>query len=367
MRHCIQEGLFMRRWAALALGVAVLALGGLGVIREHHATPVARAADLWNVVVGGDMDAGTVVINSFQPSMLTIRAGDTVSFSFTPGTPHTVSLLAGIPRPALVGPGPAMGELALGPAFFPIPEGPGWTEATFDGRQPLSTGVPESPDPTTFRITFSATGIFPYACLTHPGMNGTVEVLAADAPLVETPAQAQARGQAEAAALLAQARADMQSVQSATGPAGTATVHTNAAGISSLAGPGNAGGASSLMFLPRDLTVRRGDTVVWMVADPLEIHTVTFALGVPQPAFLDVRPGPAGAMGPPLIVIPANVAGPAGGPRFTGNGYFNSGIVGPGNAYALTIDAPAGTYEYLCVIHAGPNGTGMRARLMVTE
>lgn len=358
----------MRRWSMLACGVAVLALCSLGAVQKHHATPAVRAADLWTVMVGGDMDAGTAAINTFQPSMLTVRVGDTVRFAFTPGTPHTVSFLAGTPRPALVEPGPAPGELALGPAFFPIPAGPPRAEATFDGRQPLSSGVAEAPEPTTFRVTFTATGVFAYACLTHPGMNGTMEVLAADAPLVETPAQAQARGQAEAAALLTHLRADMQTVQSAqVQAAGGMTVHSNAAGISSLAGPGNAGGASALLFLPRAMTVRRGDVVMWMVADPLEIHTVTFALDGPSPPFFEVRPGPAGAAGPPLLVIPANVAGPAGGPTFTGRGYFNSGIIGPGNGYALTIDAPPGTYEYVCLIHVGPNGTGMRGTLTVTE
>jgi len=347
--------------AAVGVAAATLLSGG-------RPARVARAADVWTVQVGGDRDAGTISVNSFLPSTLSVHLGDVVDFHFTAVTPHSVWLPAGEPTPPLIGPGPGAGELALGPAFFPIPAGPERTDVTFDGRTSFNAGVPAGGEESSFRVTFAVAGVFPYLCPIHPGMNGVVEVLAAGAPLPETPAQASARGAAQEAALLTQVRADIETVRSAPGMApGATAVHSAAVGIASLVGPGTAGGASALLFLPRTLTVRRGDLVVWVNADPLEVHTVTFTSGAAPPPFFEVRPGPAGAMGPPLLVIPADVAGPAGGPVYTGQGYANSGLVTPGNGWALTIDAPAGSYEYVCLIHVGPDGTGMRGTVIVTE
>jgi plastocyanin len=103
-----------------------------------------------------------------------------------------------------------------------------------------------------------------------------------------------------------------------------------------------------MQFLNGDITVRRGDTVVWAMADPFEEHTVTFTSGATPPAVAEPRPQPAG---PPALVVPADVAGPAGGDTYTGEGYVNSGILGPGATFALRFDAPPGTYEYLCLLH----------------
>ena len=50
------------------------------------------------------------------------------------------------------------------------------------------------------------------------------------------------------------------------------------------------------------------------------------------------------------------MAGPAGGDTYTGQGYVNSGIMGPGTPFALRFDAPAGSYEYLCLVHPEMKG-----------
>lgn len=94
--------------------------------------------------------------------------------------------------------------------------------------------------------------------------------------------------------------------------------------------------------------MRRGDVVLWSNADPYAAHTVTFTSGAPAPGFAEPRPQPSG---PPLLVVPAAVLGPAGGTTYSGRGYLNSGFLFPGDAFALTIDAPPGTYAYVCVIH----------------
>ena len=78
------------------------------------------------------------------------------------------------------------------------------------------------------------------------------------------------------------------------------------------------------------------------------MHTVTFTGGgaPPEPA------EPRGLVdGQPLLVMPASVASYAGGTTYAGQGYANSGLLLNGGTYALTFDAPAGTYSYLCAIH----------------
>jgi plastocyanin len=351
-----------RRFIPL-LGAAVLAFGLTGLMQRPHAVPVVRAADTWEVQAGGDVASQSIEPTAFFPSQLTIHVGDSVSWTIAGF--HTVTFLSNQPPPAFITPGPGPGELTLGPAFFPIGPIGEDNSVSYGGAAQISSGTPlEGPDAPPFRVTFTAPGMFDYLCMVHPGMVGTVTVLAAGTALPETPAQAKARGQAAHAAVVAQTVEAAQSVQSTRAPAaGGATIHTLAVGLT------NPAGASADRFLPGDITVRRGDIVVWTMADPANIHTVTFLSGAPTPAEVEVRPQPAG---PPQIVFPANVAGPVGGPSYTGQGYVNSGLMSAGSSFVLTFDAPAGTYEYRCLIHSGAvaeqlGGPPMISHITVTD
>ncbi|MFN8556047.1 MAG: hypothetical protein U0531_01380 [Dehalococcoidia bacterium] len=91
--------------------------------------------------------------------------------------------------------------------------------------------------------------------------------------------------------------------------------------------------------------------------------------GLPTPPELDIRPQASGA---PLFVFPANVANPTGGDTYTGQGYFNSGLMFGGATFAAVIDAPAGVYSYLCLIHSGAlaesgGGPPMKGTIRVIE
>lgn len=332
----------MRLRLILVLVLSITTLLAVAPGRDGPA-PV-RAAETWQVQVGGDIPAESIAANAFFPRHLTVNAGDTVNWVWRGF--HTVTFNAGNPPLQLISPGPAPGELTFGPALFNYPPGP-VPSGPYDGTQQISAGVPlEGAEDYIFSLTFTRTGIFPYECTVHPGMQGSVEVLPAGAQLAETPAQAQARGQAE----LQQALAGLKAAilpgvrESRTPGPGGVTIHSLAAGVSF------AGGMSALQFIPSELHVRRGDVVVWFGADPFEIHTVTFLSGAATPAEIEVRPQ---AGGPPLVVFPARVASPVGGTTYTGQGYLNSGIFGAGGSFVLTIDAPPGTYEYLCLIHSG--------------
>jgi plastocyanin len=99
-------------------------------------------------------------------------------------------------------------------------------------------------------------------------------------------------------------------------------------------------------FLPRNLTVDVGDSITWTVASG-EFHTVTFLSGAAAPPLITVGPN-----GPEFN--PAAVA-PSGGPTYDGTGIANSGLLFSGQKYSLGF-TQAGTYAFLCLVHAGMNG-----------
>ncbi len=75
-------------------------------------------------------------------------------------------------------------------------------------------------------------------------------------------------------------------------------------------------------FSPNELTVQRGTVVYWRNTDSMS-HTVT-----------------------------------------ADNGSYNSGTIGPGGTYSLTLTQP-GTYNYYCAFHGGPGGAGMSGKIIV--
>ena len=335
-----------RRWAAIgvALAGAVTALLGALALNGAHPAAAQGAVQRWEVQVSAVDPANANIVQGFAPDPLTVRVGDTVTWRWSANpAPHTVTFNSGKPAPADIVPGPGPGELMLGPAAFPI--GATGPITAYDGTQQVSSGIPPEEN-ATFSLTFTRTGTFGYICALHPGMRGEVEVREAGAPLPETPAQATARGQATAATVLAR----MQSGAAAVRSESAEGVHTAMAGL------GDGYGASAIQFLPGSLAVRRGDTVVWVMPDPFEVHTISFASGATPPDFVEPRP-PAQPGGPPLLVIPPTVAGPVGGAAYTGQGLVSSGIIGNGAAYFLRFDAPPGSYEYLCLIHPTMRGT----------
>ena len=348
----------MQRWYALALALAVGAVLGASGVRGHFEPPPVHAAQTWNVQAGGDVEEELISTQAYFPNPLTVNVGDTVTWTFVGF--HTVTFTGGQAAPPLIMPGPEAGSLLINPMAF-FPSGP--MDATYDGSGFLNSGVPEDEGaaeagdpPPTFRVTFTQDGVFPYICLIHPGMEGSVTVVSAGAALPETPAEAAARGQMQFETLVNTMRNQIQMAE-ATQPEhaevpGATTAHTAIAGL------GHASGVSALRFIPDTMAVRRGDLITWTMPDPFEIHTVTFVSGAAPPEFVEPRFGPEGpGAGPPMLVIPAHVAGPTGGNTYRGTGLVNSGILIPGDSFALEIDAPAGSYEFMCLVHPFMRGT----------
>lgn len=312
------------------------------------ATRTAHAADYWDVEAGGEVSPG-VTSYAFWPAAITIHAGDTVRWSlFATIERHTVTFTPDGGRLALYVPGPGNGELTLGPAWYPA--GPAIPDGSFDPTRTFSSGALFGGTTEYYKLTFPKEGTFSYACELHDGMQGTITVVSDDATLDETPAQAWTRGQAalnDAAdaldAQIAQLGAGAIASTDEGAGAGDATAEPQQ---SVSAGLSDTNRTAALQFLPGDLTVRRGDTVRWTNGSAFSAHTVSFTSGDAPPDFPTVR-----GSGVAQLVLSAAIAQPAGGDRYSGRGYLNSGLLQPGASVTFTIDAPPGTYTYLCLLH----------------
>lgn len=88
---------------------------------------------------------------------------------------------------------------------------------------------------------------------------------------------------------------------------------------------------SGFQFVPRQVTIRAGQTVEWNNTDAVETHTVTDD--------------------PKLARSPSDVSLPAGATP------FNSGDLKPGQTFRTTFTVP-GTYRYFCEPHSGMGMVG---------
>lgn len=343
----------MRPHGTLAfLAATALALGALGA-RAQLRAPVAHAAQTWGVQVGADVDANNgITANAFFPNAVTIDAGDTVNWTFPSANPHTVTFDNGALPPLESGaPGggrvldPTAGSADVTKLFNPVNVSA--SNRAFDPAVQISSGVPQDPvdERAPFTLSFSQPGVYHFECAIHGApMSGTVTVLPTGAGLAETPDQTTARGKGELDAAMATTTGFFRANPPRdAGAAATPSVHNVDAGVA------DGTGVQLLQFVNKDLTVHRGDTVVWTSAQETELHTVTFLSGGDEPAFLNITPQPGGLL---KIVSPANVFSPVGGTTYTGQGYLNSGHINAGGSFAALIDAPPGTYQYVCLVHA---------------
>lgn len=297
--------------------VASLVLGLLA-----FAGPVAAAGpQSWNVDAGTG-DATGVAALKFYPAAITVDAGDTITWKVA-GNAHTVAFLTA-------------GQTAPTPESAAAQTPAGGT--TFDGSTFTNSGVVvPAPGADTYGLTFPTAGTFPFHCLIHPGMDGTVTVNAAGTAYPQDQAAITAADQtAEAADIATGHTIEASFTPSSTTNADGSTTYHLAAGAGS-------DRISILRFISSTLKVQVGDTVEWSNGDTNgEPHSVSFG---PEP------------QGP-------TAAAPAGGTTYNGTGGFvSSGLfVGPPipapHSYSLKF-TKAGTFPYICVLHdiVGMKGT----------
>lgn len=223
---------------------------------------------------------------------------------------------------------------------------------TYNGTGYVNSGLPTGPAaPKSFSLKFTRTGTFSYVCLIHPGMTGTVRVVAPK-QRIKSPAAVARAERIQLATLTTQALA-LARVKVASGHVRIGNDRSNIAW---------------LRFFPANVTVKAGQTISFDMHAPSETHTVS--LGPPayttniEQNLIQVKPQ---AAGPPKVFMNPLGAFPSDPPPLPpytgsnhGNGFENSGVLanaGPQpSSVAITFTKP-GTYHFECVLHRGMDAT----------
>jgi plastocyanin len=298
-----------------------------------------------------EVDAKSTAKDKFQfsayfPGSLRASPGDSIKFrNRSTEAPHTVTL--GVLADRSDQP-PVVTDEGLNPAVF----APCYTTTkkaltgltsckdqklpAFDGTGFWNSGVLQpKPAPksagdksVTVKLAKDITpGDYPFTCLLHPLMNGTLSVVADEGARAK-PADIRKEGKVAIAAAAETASNLDEPKLDATddGP-------TVAAGWGDKV-------VSVNRFGPAAVSVKAGDTVTWEAQSPYEPHTVTFESPFSTPE-------DEGALAP---------GGPKPGGEYTG-GFASSGFFGEQDGpYSLRFTKP-GTYSYVCVLHPGQKGT----------
>ena len=307
----------------MGMRVRLLIVMALSISLLSASRVPARAQSTLTVQAGANSPDGAIQVTEFFPATLTVDVGDTVTWNGATGQLNTVT---------------------FGALPFPANDSRRFATAggnTYDGNGFVSSGLIQPNPAKGYSLTFTSTGTFDYQSLTHPGMNGTIVVQPAGStyPASQASYSVTKDPRIGAAVEAGTAALNAQTVVTKVNPDGTMTYTMNA-------GFGDGKTFGLARFGAAQITVRAGDTVVWVNHDPSEIHTVTFLAGGQTVPFLL----PNGQINP---VASAS----SGGTSFAGVGFHSSGILSPSSSYALTFTT-AGVYTYACLIHQSLGMTG---------
>lgn len=337
--------------AAVALGSLAASTPALGLVASVSAGPPKP------------LKVAHLDYNGFFPTTAKIHVGDSVSFAINGF--HTVTFLGGQAAPPLIVLSSTLVEGKLDaegkPFWFngkpnqvinPVVAAPAGS-TTYAGSGLLNSGLPApTGPPKPFVVTFTKAGTFTFNCLVHPGMKGTVKVVAAG-KTIPTAAQNRQLAHAQAGVALDQAKRLKK-------------VHVGAKTV--LAGHDGLGPVAWLRFFPEKLKVKAGTTVNFKLDSTREVHTITFGPNAYTQAIEETFTTPVpNPQGPPTLLVNPLASyptepGPL--PPYTGanhgNGFEGAGILGKGgplpSAVKITFTKP-GVYHFECVIHKGMDGT----------
>lgn len=301
---------------AVAIATASLLLAGCESSNNTFSPPKQSTTPLsWAVEAGGSDKNEALQALQFYPAAITIDAGDSVTWRYPAGEPHTVTFL-----------GPKSAPPPPNDPSVPAPAG----GSTYDGSTYTSSGFLLGGK--TYTLTFPNAGTYTYYCLIHGEMVGKVVVQPAGTPYPATVGSvAEQIPLTLAADLKAASDAIAQFPYTAGGP------HL-VAGIAPGLGNPPLTNASVVRFLDGDsisdttVTVAAGTTVTWTNRDTNNPHTVTFPVAGQQ-------------LSPMSPFSP-----PSGGTTYDGTTLVNSGPLFPGQSFSLTLTKP-GTYTYNCLFH----------------
>ncbi len=298
----------IKKRSHLLIGIALLSALLIGtfsfsLVSAHQAS----GPRTWNAVVGIESTDHAVQGMSFLPTQLWVNVGDTITWTFKSGEPHTVTFLP---------PGEQL------PHITDLSQAKPAGGTNYDGVSYYNSGVMSSSSasghPATYSLTFEKSGDFIYYCLLHPSMLGIVHVQPAGTnyPFTQEDYNRQIQDQTRTA---------LEDGRSLAGEAAQlSSDHHIVVGI--------ADGLVGLMrFYPQNITIHVGETIMFMNHDPMGPHTVTF--GPEQP----------------------NLAKPYGNPQaYDGTSPLNSGYLGmdwpQGDSFSVKF-VKAGTFPFDCALH----------------
>lgn len=391
-------------WKPLAVGLTLVASQAIALAPHVAAAdgPIVITADMPSAVPAGHMWS----FNDFFPRRLRVTQGQTIGFAIQGF--HTATLLpAGVSAERDLrqnGIATADDDLAPNangtshvaidfPAVLPTSFtcGGAANPCAFDGTTVVSSGAPLAGPPAgPFMVTVTAKpGSYAFDCRIHPGMKGKLEVVEpGEDEQATTPAQA---AMTSAHQVRQDVRAGLRAERRASDGAsrrhrdGTTTWFV-APGVQS---PDRR--VAVLEFLPRNIDIKPGDTVVWRMVESNEPHTVTFPtdLETDQLALCEAADGAPDTPAFPIVIPPGGPqdfgCAPGTGPvefEFGGGNGVNavtatdtiadSGLMGSrrlAHSFGLPrsavltkwnvsfAGATPGTYTYVCQIHDGMEGT----------
>lgn len=282
-------------------------------------TPPAAPAMTWTLQAGASSAQEANQGLQFYTASITIDAGDTITWGFPAGEPHTVTLLGhrkSLPPPT--------------DPSVPRPAG----GSVYDGSTYTSSGFKLLGG--TYALTFPKPGTYKYYCLLHGGLKGgmvgTITVQAAGTPYPRTQEQYTNAGQAMIASDLAAAAASVNEF-----PYQAGGTHLGA-GIAPELNTGPPSTSTVVRFLDsksgsdQSVAITVGTTLTWTNLSNNFPHTVTL-----------------GIVGQPFPKLPP-FSPPSGGKTYDGTVVTNSGPLFPGQSYSLTF-VKAGTFKYHCLFH----------------
>jgi plastocyanin len=304
--------------------------------------------------LGGD-------VNDFFPHGITIHVGDSVKFN-SYGF-HTVEIpKKGAAPLAFAGPtGSKVSENdpAGAPYWFNGLDVIGFNPAivtvsnfgkklSYNGSKSVESGLATGDKPKPMTVKFKKTGKFTYYCNIHPGMKGTVKVVAKPKKVPSAK-----KDKATVKAQVKRSIKELTALGKTVVPAGTVVV-----------GPSGPHGSTLYSFAPAAPTVPVGTTLKYvMPTGSSELHTATAGPDNPE------APAPTGYLGTlaaslnspnldPAVVYPSDQPGapPSLTHKSHGIGFWNTGFLDGVNASPLPAEgsvtfAEAGKYDIYCLIH----------------
>ena len=313
------------RRSSVFLAVFALLLAAMPALlasNAHAASPTK--ARTWNVMVGAESRSGAIQTMAYGPKKIWINAGDTVHWISGSMEPHTVSFINDKH--------PAVGFNLTTP-YMTAPTSKG--SISRPGQFRSSGIMAHAPDAifpdavTSYDLKFTKPGKYRYLCYVHgEAMKAVVVVRKAGTPYPHT--QSDYNRMAAKAA-----NADIEHGLNLWADAlGAADSHHVFAGAADMRVQVN-------RFIPGNVVVKVGESVTFdMARNAFPIpHTITF--------------------GPP----PANPFAPTGDPTNFQGGALSSGVLlpagfGPPPSTFTVKFTKAGTYSYVCLIHAGMGMVG---------